>query len=136
MQLRQRQHRAWVRNNSESANWYRNATNYSRPHIPTYIPRETRVKIHRLRLGYRCCWEIEHRRQHTCQHCDEGTRLPLLHYLLKCPWLGRLRGATRTPEMQPTNPEAPMTACNMVYTALSEHFDLLKETVEEYNPPR
>lgn len=47
---------------------------------------EQAIIIHRLRLGYRCSWEIAERIPRECKYC-EITSEPLLQYLLTCPQL-------------------------------------------------
>lgn len=55
------------------------------------MPRSDAVIIHRLHLGYRYTWEIEFRVPKDCQHCEALIDEPLLHYLLDCPVLNRIR---------------------------------------------
>ena len=86
------QHHARVTSGSPSATWYRAVTRYDHPNIPRLMPRKTAVIIHRLRLGYRCSWEVVENTVRDCTHCDEeAVELPLLHYLLHCPCLSAIR---------------------------------------------
>nr|XP_027223265.1 uncharacterized protein LOC113815374 [Penaeus vannamei] len=76
------QHLACVNKGSYSASWYKTVTNYQRVNITNTMPREQVVIIHRLRLGYKCNWEIAERVLRECTYCQQETTEPLLHYLL------------------------------------------------------
>ncbi|XP_076064444.1 uncharacterized protein LOC143038790 [Oratosquilla oratoria] len=77
-------HRRSINSASASAKWYERATKLC-PHPATKIAnRGLSVIIHRLRLGYKCCWEIIERQERECDHCGMNTSEPLLHYLLEC----------------------------------------------------
>ena len=76
---------------SPTATWYQTVTDYDPIHISKDMPRGTATTIHRLRLGYRCTWEISERVERECQHCEELVELPLFHYLLQCPALPPFR---------------------------------------------
>ncbi|XP_076036566.1 uncharacterized protein LOC143022304 [Oratosquilla oratoria] len=77
-------HRKSINTASASAKWYERATKLC-PHPATKIAdRGLAVIIHRLRLGYKCCWEIIERQERECDHCGMNTSEPLLHYLLEC----------------------------------------------------
>lgn len=71
-------------NNSRSATWYKKVTELIPPAIDKHTPRELAVIIHRLRLGYRANWEIITNINRPCNHCEEETDSPLMHYLLQC----------------------------------------------------
>ena len=85
------QHQGRIIRLSPSATWYRTVTEYEPVHIPKDMPRGTATAIHRLRLGYRCLWEIRERSESECKYCEELVELPLLHYLLQCPTLPPFR---------------------------------------------
>ena len=91
------QHYARVTHGSPSASWYRAVTRYDRLDISRLVPRETAVILHRIRLGYKCSWEIIEGTVRDCPHCDEEeVEHPLLHYLLHCTCLSTIR----PPELQ------------------------------------
>ena len=85
------QHRAWVDDHSLSANWYKDVTNLEPHCISNNTPRHLSCIINRLRLGYKCNWEIVKPRNRDCSHCNEDTINPLFHYLLECPQTQSLR---------------------------------------------
>jgi len=87
------QHLACVNKGSFSASWYKTVTNYQRVNITNTMPREQVVIIHRLRLGYKCNWEIAERVLRECSYCQQETTEPLLHYLLSCKVIEHLRPA-------------------------------------------
>ncbi|XP_076053528.1 uncharacterized protein LOC143032544 [Oratosquilla oratoria] len=62
------------------------------------LSRPQEVILHRLRLGYRCFWEIAGR-QEDCQHCGAVGANTLVHYLTTCPASAFLRaGPATSPE--------------------------------------
>lgn len=85
------QHQVWAQVGSSSARWYQKVTNYERIIIPRSMGRKEAVILHRLRLGYRCNWEINERILRNCQYCDATVSEPLLHYILACPVLEDIR---------------------------------------------
>jgi len=87
------QHLACVSKGSYSASWYKTVTNYQRVNITNTMPREQVVIIHRLRLGYKCNWEIAERVLRECTYCQQETTEPLLHYLLSCKIIEHIRPA-------------------------------------------
>ena len=95
----------WVLWNSPSASWYFNTTRYEPPCIPRSMPRKTAVIVHRLRLGYRCSWEIRERAVQDCSLCETPTDQPLWHYCLECPVFNDVR----PPELQDYPLDAPDT---------------------------
>ncbi len=42
------------------------------------------MAIYRLRLGYRCNWEIARTSKKECTSCSRSTYHPLLHYIPEC----------------------------------------------------
>ena len=51
-------HQMWTDNNARFATWYRQATHMNPHPIAQSTTRNLQTIIHRLRLGYRCTWEI------------------------------------------------------------------------------
>ncbi|XP_069992289.1 uncharacterized protein [Penaeus vannamei] len=87
------EHWAWVHAGSPSALWYKLVTDYNPP-FATATSRQSAAIFHRLRMGYRCNWEIYLRTTKACQHCDTVTNEPLLHYILDCTHIRHLRSPT------------------------------------------
>jgi len=85
------QHQVWVQAGSPSAFWYKTSTEYESITIPRSMSGEDAVIIHRLRLGYRCSWEIDERNPKQCNHFQSITDKPLIHYLLECDALTAIR---------------------------------------------
>lgn len=79
-----KQHLSCVGKGSTSAVWYKTVTDYRQLNVPSNMPRDYAVILHRLRLGYKCNWEIAERILRECSYCQLNTEEPLLHYLL--PW--------------------------------------------------
>ena len=79
-----------VARGSQSATWYREATSLRPLAVPASTNSRIRADLHRLRLGYPCHEEIK-RQLHSCQHCEEESGTPLLHYLLECPATAGIR---------------------------------------------
>ncbi len=53
------------------------------------VPQKPRRKcpgysMYRLRLSYRCSWEIARLSKKECPSCSRSTYYPLLHYILEC----------------------------------------------------
>ncbi|XP_063871506.1 uncharacterized protein LOC135106429 [Scylla paramamosain] len=69
---------------SPSSNWYTIAT-HNTPPLDNTLPRHTRTRLHRLRLGYHCLAELNNTLPLTCEHCDTPTYTPLRHYIEDCP---------------------------------------------------
>ncbi|XP_076056856.1 uncharacterized protein LOC143034540 [Oratosquilla oratoria] len=108
-------HRKSINSASASAKWYERATKMC-PHPATKIAdRGLSVIIHRLRLGYKCCWEIIERQERECDHCGMNTSEPLLHYLLECAHTIALR---RDRQFNPMAPEAWKTGADIVYNII------------------
>ncbi|XP_076032972.1 uncharacterized protein LOC143020437 [Oratosquilla oratoria] len=81
-----------------SALWYKRTSNYEKLATGMRLSRPQEVILHRLRLGYRCFWEIAGR-QEDCQHCGAVGANTLVHYLTTCPASAFLRaGPATSPE--------------------------------------
>ncbi|KAG0730390.1 hypothetical protein GWK47_028339 [Chionoecetes opilio] len=76
---------------SPSALWYAAATSYKRLTLPPTISSRTRVRLHRLRLGYKSPESMRSDDNIPCDHCLTPCTAPLLHYLLHCPATTSLR---------------------------------------------
>ncbi|KAK3893006.1 hypothetical protein Pcinc_003185 [Petrolisthes cinctipes] len=128
-------HRA-VRPISYSADWYCKATHYPLQ-LPHTVKKETGINLHHLRLGYRCMTEIKTRNEMTCEHCQETTREPLLHYLLKCPVTTDLRHLTGTrQDIDPLDEEAIIAAIEIIREATDSHTEILIQIIESHPPQR
>ena len=116
----------WVNLNSTSAIWYRNATQLLPPPITKHTPRDLAVTIHRLRLGYKACWEIIDNNI-PCSYCERETPTPLLHYLLECPETNSIRNNQDTPnDIQ--SPQSLLSAAKLVNKAvegIEQHIGIL-----------
>lgn len=118
------------------ARWYRQATLGKPLILPRDIKRETRVQLHRLRLGCRCVAEIRTRTESSCNHCHQNTTEPLLHYLLECPHTKNIRHLTGTPDTDPLADHAFEAATGVVQEACQDHLEVLIMTTDEFPPPR
>ena len=125
----------WTDNKARSATWYRQAT-HMKPHpIVKLTTRNLQTIIHRLRLGYRCTWEIVNPEERECNYCEKVTEDPLLHYLLECEATDDLRRNVGKPQHDANMPDATEKATEMVYSIIGK----IKETktmLLEYPPPR
>ena len=101
---------------SRSASWYQITSQM--PQIPDSLPRHTRTRLHRLRLGYHCLSELRDT-LHTCSHCHTNT--PLLHYLEYC---------------QSTTPYLNRESGNGPYIIQHTDIDDLITMVNHFPPPR
>ena len=126
--------RHWVNQLSPSATWYEKATNLIPHPIQPHINRQLAVIIHRLRLGYRCCWEIVENSTRPCQHCSTDTNEPLLHYLLECPTTQPLR-STETITFPTNHPNARAHAASLV-CKIVDSFETHTHTLMTHPPPR
>lgn len=118
------EHREEVATGSQSANWYRTATNLQPLAVPASTPSRVRAALHRLRLGYLCYME-RIGLLHTCDYCEEESGTPLLHYLLECPATAGIR--TRVQDQQ--DQEAYSAAASLVAnTPLPRLIQLVQET--------
>ncbi|KAK3886997.1 hypothetical protein Pcinc_002641 [Petrolisthes cinctipes] len=104
--------------------------------IPCTIKRETRVNLHRLRLGYRCVTEIRAHNNKNCKHCKETTTEPLLHYLLECPVTAELRNVTNLMDIHPYQEEAKAAATGLIWETCEDHIENLIKIIEDHPPPR
>ena len=77
---------------SSSLQWLHIVTDFKPLRIPRTWSRAVQTRISRLRLGYKCSWEISQPRATTCEHCQVITAQPLLHYILECPITALLFG--------------------------------------------
>ena len=123
----------WLNQSSPSAQWYYKATGLKEPPFGKECTRGLAVAYHRLRLGYKCNWEIEQPTNRDCKHCNTETSLPLLHYLLECPKTVTLRAGQAT-HCIASSPNAFEEA-----TKLTHHIcntDTTANTLRQYPPPR
>lgn len=119
------QHQFWVRAGSSSSKWYRTVTEYNPITIPRSMKRKDATTLHRLRLGYRCHWEIEERVPRECRYCQTFVEEPLLHYVLACPILENIR-APQFRQPSPHTPLAPSAAiCVSQMLQSEDNFDLI-----------
>lgn len=70
---------------SRSLRWLQSVTSFKPLKISHTCSRTVQTRISRLRLGYRCSFEICRTQATNCNHCHLGTAEPLLHYILECP---------------------------------------------------
>ena len=122
----------WLTNNSPSASWYNQATQLNPLPISKGTPRKLAVILARLRLGYKCNWEVIEPRNMDCKHCYQSTNLPLFHYLLECPNTAQLRAGNN---FTPSQPEAFERAIKIVQD-ITNDVDKFKGTLMEFPPPR
>ena len=96
-----RRHRT-LANESHSAKWYQVVTAYEPLRLSRWLSRGDENRLFRLRLGYKCRWEVLPRIQpeeSSCPHCNEVEVTNLLHYITECPATAFLRaGPATTPE--------------------------------------
>ncbi|KAK8372172.1 hypothetical protein O3P69_011867 [Scylla paramamosain] len=111
--------RQWASAGSPSAYWYLQALQNPDP-LPQNLERESRVNLHRLRLGYKCFSELQNTYD-TCPHCHTQTMSPLVHYIEDCPATGTMlnRNSGTAPDILRHTPQ-----------------DTLIELVRTYPPPR
>ena len=124
----------WVDRLSPSASWYKNTTNLQPPPVDKFTPRKLAVIVYRLRLGYKCCWEVVQPTERECNHCTITPPLPLLHYLLECPATTQLR-AGLGPLPNSTHPEAIANAIRVTQKILEDP-EKFTSTLYECAPPR
>ncbi|XP_066969028.1 uncharacterized protein [Macrobrachium rosenbergii] len=123
--------RAWT-DHSPTARWYKWATDLVPPPIDRHTPRKLAVCIHRLRLGYKACWEIVNPSVRPCEHCEEETQQPLLHYLLECRETALLRGEVQA---DVNSPDAAKIAATLA-KAIVEDIDTHAQLLVNLPPPR
>ena len=95
-----------------SAAWYAKTSGRS-PLNPTLQRcRRDATHLHRLRLGYRTWAEINHPQEpRECEHCNQPSRQPLLHYLTEC----QATVGLRSPAAPPGAATPEETAARIVY---------------------
>lgn len=120
---------------SPSAYWYQLATKYEPPPISKSTPRKLAVILHRLRLGYKCNWEIIEGVVRKCNLCQTNTNTPLLHYLLECQSTNPLRTITNTPTTNPTHYNAISISTNMVHSII-QNIHNTQNFLIHHPPPR
>ena len=91
------------------------------------------VIIHRLRLGYKACWQIVERVARECNYCDRSPDEPLVHYLLECPETISLRTNINIPNVQ--GPDSYITAARVAKNII-EDLDTHGDLIIEKPPPR
>lgn len=123
---------AALRSNSESAKWYLAATRCKPPNVDRTTPREARVALHRLRLGYKTLEQINLRQAKVCEYCNVQPDRPLEHYLLDCPAQAGLRQALSRPTIHPRPPPAADLVYNLQLYALPQ----LLQHLTNHPPPR
>ncbi|XP_068246704.1 uncharacterized protein [Palaemon carinicauda] len=113
---------------SMTARWYTQVTGMDPHGISRDTDRRLAVIIHRLRLGYKCSWQIVGDEERPCQHCEtQPAEDPLDHYPLHCPNTTLLR------QDLPANP--PVTA-EAVTKHILENIPTYRAYLTSYPPPR
>ena len=128
-------HQMWTDNNARSATWYRQDTHMNPNPIANSMTRNLQTIIHRLRLGYKCTWEIVNQEEKECNYCEQVTEEPLLHYLLECGATDDVRITVRKPPHDVNMPDATEKATEMVFSII-EKIDETKAMLLECPPPR
>ncbi len=82
--------------------------------------RNQQVAIHRLRLGYKCHWEIGVSKELDCPECNSSTSKPLLHYILECCHSHQFFGPRMDVEV-----EGAPTEAKRVNTALKDKVSII-----------
>ena len=113
-------HQMWTDNNARSVTWYQQATHMNPHPIVNSTTRNLLTIIHRLRLGYRCTWEIVNQEEMECNYCEQVTEEPLLHYLLKCEATDDLRRTVRKWPHDANMPDATEKATEMVFSNIEK----------------
>ena len=116
---------------SQSAKWYLAATKGEPPFADKKTPRQTQVSLHRLRLGYKCSWQMIGNDVMECTYCQEPAANPLEHYLLDCEVTQSLRNRTQISQETHTTPAATLTR-----KAHTDHIHHLLRVITRYPPPR
>ena len=121
-----------ARAGSASANWYLVATRRA-PVKYDRLSRQKMVNLFRLRLGYKCTWQIlQDAPIRECIYCQEPAEAPLDHYLLDCEVTRELRELLGDwDEDQYPNPSA-----SLVYALQDKQYERLVQVVTRYPPPR
>lgn len=76
-------HEVWIQAGSPSAKWFITVTDCESITIPHSIPSKEAVIIRRLRLGYRCSWEVEERLPGECIHCQAVVSQPIISWTVQ-----------------------------------------------------
>ena len=87
-------------------------------YIPKSMTRELKVITQRLTLGYKCTRENVESMVRACSYCKFMTEESLLHYLLECRNIIKLRRVTRKPLHDANLPDAKQKATEMVHSLL------------------
>ena len=100
-----------------SVKWHQQVTQnkYTKP--PKIFDRQTEVAWYRLRMGYRCVWNLKETLLKECQHCSRPTCTPLLHYLLECCKTQPALGPALDADMPGSHEEAATRARNLLKNA-------------------
>ena len=124
----------WATHNSPSAGWYsQTSLNLPAP-ITKHTPRGLQTTIARLRLGYKCTWEIINPVLRECQYCTFTPQHSLLHYLLTCPATLTLRAGLQTTPYT-NHPNAIQDAIKIV-RHITTHLDTHSQLLLNKPPPR
>ncbi len=83
--------------------------------------RNQQVAIHRLRLGYKCHWEIGVPKELDCPECNSSTSKTLSHYILECCYSHQFFG----PRMDVEVEDALAEASKRVNTALKDKVSII-----------
>ncbi len=116
---------------SDSVKWHRTVTEGKPITLPPRTPRKSEVAIYRLRLGYRCGWQIREPNEADCPECDQNTTRPLVHYLVECPVTSPFFGDRIDSE----NTNSVTIAANRVKTACRDP-EALGRYLRQFPPPR
>lgn len=134
-QFKLKDHCEWVARASPSAQWYKATTEYQPHSVSKLTQRHLGTIIHRLRLGYKCSWEIVRPEERDCILCEESTTSPLLHYLLECTISTPLRNMTDTPAADPNHHLAFSIGTAMV-SRIVENIAVTQDFLLSFPPPR
>ena len=122
---------AQVDQQSRSALWYKAVTDLAPNLITRDTPRKLATIIARLRLGYKCCWEIINPVDRECNHCNNNTNDPLNHYLLDCSVTADFRSNLKI-EQAMTRTDRAIQVTRNILTRIDRFSDLLTT----FPPPR
>ena len=128
-------HQMWTDKNTRSATWYQQATHMNPHLIVKSTTRNLQMIIHRLRLGYRCTWEIANQEERECNYCEQVIEEPFLHYLLECEATDDLRLTVREPPHDANMPDTTEKATEIVFSII-EKIDETKAMLLECSTPR
>ena len=119
---------------SHSIQWRTSSTQNLPKQLSSRLPRHIEVRIYRLRLGYRCSWEISHRSNRQCDICANDTSHPLLHYILQCP-SSTFFGVPLINFDDETEDNLESEAAHRINNAL-RNLTAVAQHVQRYPPPR